>query len=315
VLSPVWPGRNGSALPRVEVVLSTYRARADWLEQQLESLWAQEGVEVSLLVRDDGSGDGTVALLERLLTGRPARLLPGENVGPGRSFLLGLQAADPSAEHVAFCDQDDVWLPDKLRRAVEALRALPSPAMYSARVELVDERLRPLGLHQLHGRGHSFANALVQCAATGCTIVLDRAAADLLARESPTGTVLHDAWAYLVLTGCGTTVYDPRPVVRYRQHSANVVGVANTRRARWSGRLRRQVRSGHERVHTLQDRALARHYAHDLRPTSRRLLQRHLAAADGGVLRRIAWGLCGLPHRQDAASDAVYRVLFALGRV
>lgn len=301
--------------PRVEVVLSTYLARQDWLVEQLDSLWAQEGVEVSVLVRDDGSPDDTADRVQRLVRGRPARVVRGYNVGPGRSFLEGLREADPSVPYVAWCDQDDVWLPGKLRRAVDALEGLPSPALYSARVELVDRQLGRLGLHQLHGRGHSFANALVQCAATGCTTVLDRGAVDLLARERPQGTVLHDAWAYLVLTGCGAALYDPEPVVRYRQHDSNVVGVASTWWGRWSGRLSRQLMTGHERPHTTQDRELARLYDADLRPEARSLLHRHLEAADGGLLRRARWALTGAPHRQDRASDLVYRLLFALGRV
>jgi glycosyltransferase involved in cell wall biosynthesis len=300
---------------RVEVVLSTFRARQDWLVAQLDSLWAQKGVEVSVLVRDDGSPDDTADRVEQLVRGRLARVVRGPNVGPGRSFLEGLREADPGVPYVAWCDQDDVWLPDKLRRAVDALQGLRSPALYSARVELVNEQLRHLGLHQLHGRGPSFANALVQCAATGCTTVLNRGAVDLLVREHPEGTVLHDAWAYLVLTGCGTAVYDREPVVRYRQHDNNVVGVASTGWGRWSGRLGRQLRLGHERPHTTQDRELARLYDADLRPEARRLLHRHLQAADGGPLRRAAWALAGPPHRQDLASDLVYRVLFALGRV
>jgi glycosyltransferase involved in cell wall biosynthesis len=302
-------------LPRVEVVLSTYAANQDWLEQQLASLWAQEGVSLSLVVRDDGSPDDTADRAERLLEGRPARLMRGQNTGPGASFLLGLRAVDPSADYVAFCDQDDVWVPGKLRRAVDTLRGLPSPALYSARVELVDSQLRHLGLHQLHARGHSFANALVQSAATGCTVVLDRPAVELLNRESPRNVVLHDAWAYLVMTGCGSSYYDAEPVVRYRQHGGNAVGVADTWRGRWWGRLRRQVTSGHERVHTAQDRELARLYADDLRPDARQLLEHHLAAADGGLLHRALWAITGPPHRQDLASDLVYRLLFAIGRV
>ena len=296
-------------------MLSTYLARQDWLEQQLDSVWEQVGVDVSLLVRDDGSPDDTADRVARLIAGRPARLVRGENVGPGRSFLLALREADRGADYFAFCDQDDVWLPGKLQRAVNALQELPPPALYSARVEIVDEQLRHLGLHQLNRRGHSFANALVQCSATGCTIVLDRAAAELLAREFPKDHVLHDAWAYLVLTGCGNTVYDPELVVRYRQHASNVVGVAATGWGRWTGRLRRQLATGHQRVHTLQDRALARYYLQDLRPEARAMLERHLEAADGGILRRAAWGARGAPHRQDLPSDLVYRVLFALGRV
>jgi glycosyltransferase involved in cell wall biosynthesis len=317
VAAPPAPSRlDGSvALPRVEVILSTYAARQEWLEQQLDSIWGQTGVDISLLVRDDGSPDDTADRVESLLRGRPARLVRGENVGPTRSFLLGLRDVAGIADYAAFCDQDDVWRHDKLARAVDALRELPSPAMYSARVELVDEQLSSLGLHPLHARGHSFANALVQSAATGCTIVLDRSAADLLAREDPVDAMMHDTWAYLVVTGCGTSWYDPEPVVRYRQHGRNVIGVASTGAERWRGRWRRHLAEGHRRAHTLQDRELSRLYGRDLRPEAAQLLARHLAAADAGFLRRLAWALRSAPHRQDPLSDLVYRLLFAVGRV
>lgn len=302
-------------LPRVEVVLSTYAARQDWLEEQLASVWAQQGVDVTVLVRDDGSPDDTADRVQALLDSRPGRLVRGDNLGPGRSFLAALRLSDPAAPYVAFCDQDDVWLPGKLRRAVTVLEHLPGPALYSARVELVDEQLRHLGLHQLHGRGHSFANALVQCAATGCTTVLDRAAVDLLNREEPAGVVLHDAWAYLVVSGVGTTYYDPEPVVRYRQHAANVVGVSSTVTGRWLGRLQRQLRSGSQRVHTRQDEELHRLYGRDLAPAAARLLDVHLAAAHGPVHTRLRHSAAGTPHRQDVASDLAYRCLFFAKRV
>lgn len=295
--------------------MSTYVARQEWLEQQLESLWGQTGVQVSVLVRDDGSPDDTADRVQALLRGHPARLVRGPNVGPGCSFLRALRAADPAADYVALCDQDDVWVLDKLERAVAALSALPSPAMYSARVELVDEELRPLGLHQLYRRGHSFANALVQSAATGCTIVLDRPAIELVSQVQPRVPVMHDAWLYLVMTGCGTSYYDPEPVVRYRQHGGNVIGVATTPWRRWTGRLRRQLATGHRRVHTEQDRELAQLHFQDLTGEARSLLFRHLEAAGGSWWQRVRWAVVGPPHRQDVLSDLIYRVLFALGRV
>lgn len=301
-------------LPKVDVVLSTYAARHDWLEQQLASVWAQQGVDVTVTVRDDGSPDDTADRVALLLAGRPAQLVRGPNVGPAHSFLLGLREAN-EGDYVAFCDQDDVWLPHKLRRAVDALSQGPSCVLYSANVELVDDRLNSLGNHPVHRRGHSFANALVQNAATGCTIVLDRPAANLLQRALPRKPVMHDAWAYLVVSGCGRAVYDPEPVVRYRQHGANVVGAASTGWARWRGRVLRQAKAGTERVHTVQDRELAELYGEDLSAGALALLTRHLRAADGGPLRRLAWALSGPAHRQDIPSDFVYRLLFALGRV
>lgn len=295
--------------------MSTYAAEQGWLEEQLASVWTQVGVDVSVLVRDDGSPDDTADRVAALLRGRPGRLLRGANVGPAQSFLLALRNADPSAPYSALCDQDDVWAADKLQRAVAVLADLPSPAMYSARVVLVDEQLRSRGLHPLHRRGHSFANALVQNAATGCTIVLDRAAVRLVSGVDPRAVVMHDAWLYLVLTGCGTSYYDKQPVVCYRQHDANVVGVAATPWRRWVGRLRRQLRTGHERVHTRQARELRRLLYDDLTEDARALLLRHLQAADAGWSQRLRWAATGPPHRQDVLSDLVYRVLFVIGRV
>lgn len=295
--------------------MSTYAARQDWLEEQLDSVWGQTGVDVTLLVRDDGSPDDTADRVQALMRNRPGRVLRGTNLGPGLSFLAALRAADGSSPYIAFCDQDDVWVSDKLSRAVAQLSAVTSPAMYSARVALVDEQLRPLGLHQLPRRGHSFGNALVQCAATGCTIVLDRPAASLVSRVQPRHIVMHDAWIYLVLTGCGTSIYDVEPVVCYRQHGQNVVGVAASPLGRWWGRMSRQLMTGHRRVHTRQDQELARLHADDLTPSTRSLLAQHLRAADGRWPQRTWWALRGTPHRQDLLSDLVYRALFAMGRV
>ena len=134
---------------------------------------------------------------------------------------------------------------------VSALAAFDGPTLYCSAVNLVGEDLKFIRVHRRCVRRPSFENALVENIATGCTIVLNRPAIDLLASRVPKDFLMHDAWSYLVVAGCGYIVYDPRPQVLYRLHGSNTVGVGQTHWA-WSGRISRQVTEGHQRVLTRQ---------------------------------------------------------------
>ena len=126
----------------VEVLLSTFRS-GPYLSQQLDSVWSQDYPDVALVVRDDGSDDGTAIHVERCLAGRTrARFIAGDHTGAGKSFLALLREVSPATVYAAFCDQDDVWLPGKLSAAVKVLQGQQGPAFYCSAVELVDARTR-----------------------------------------------------------------------------------------------------------------------------------------------------------------------------
>ncbi len=143
------------------------------------------------------------------------------------AFFRLLELSSDDADLWSFADQDDVWAPEKVERGVTALAGLEDqPALYCARVLVVDDALRPLYPHELPHRGPSFANGLVQNIALGCTIMINRRARQVLLDGGwPRDCVMHDAWMYLVVAGTGTVVYDDRPVVHYRQHGRNTVGM------------------------------------------------------------------------------------------
>ena len=213
----------------VEVLLSTFNA-GGFLSQQLESVWAQDYPDVSVVVRDDGSADGTVEQIEGHLSGRTnARFIVGEHLGAGRSFLALLSAIGPEARYAAFCDQDDVWLPEKLARGIAALRSVPAsrPALYCARRILVDSQLRRTGEPGPLRHKPGFPSALTQNVAPGCTMILNRAAADLILATEPPDTVWHDWWCYVAVAAAGgAIIVDPAATVLYRQHGANCTGEA-----------------------------------------------------------------------------------------
>jgi glycosyltransferase involved in cell wall biosynthesis len=299
---------------KVEVLLSTFNGKK-YLPELLESVWAQDYEDVALSVRDDGSTDGTQALMGTLLADWPqASFTGGPNLGAGASFLTLLGSVSPTTRYAAFCDQDDVWLPGKLSAAVSTLGAFRGPALYCAAVRLVEEDLSEIRVHRRCVRGPSFENALVENIATGCTIVLNRAAIDLLTSRSPKDFLMHDAWCYLVVAGCGYVVYDPKPRVLYRLHRSNAIGVGHTLWAEWSRRVWRQVTAGHQRVLTRQAEELRRLYGPELSPSAARSLHQFLEA-QAHVAQRLKYALVGAAHRQRPLDDAIYRSLYAAHRV
>lgn len=230
------------------VVLLAVWNGARFLSAQLKSLDEQTGVAPpALLWRDDGSTDDSCSIMDawaRTSASEVRRIQdPQGRIGSTRSFLALLAAAPDDATYFAFCDQDDVWLPDKCARAATALRAVPMtrPAIYCTTQLVVDHALNPIGLSPVPARPPGFNNALVQNIVTGCTAVLNPAARRLLlAAPPPPERQWHDWWAYLLVTAAGGQVLvDPTPAVLYRQHSANSVGAETRLAARMVRALKR----------------------------------------------------------------------------
>jgi glycosyltransferase involved in cell wall biosynthesis len=298
----------------VEVMLSTYNGEK-YVTELLESVRAQQYPHVRLSVRDDGSSDGTVHLLEQLLRGKSHdRLSVGTNIGAAQSFMTLLREVSPDANYAAFCDQDDVWLPEKLSSAVDTVQGVEGPGLYCCAVRLVSESLSEIKVHRPCVRGPSFENALVENIATGCTIVLNRAAIELLASRAPRTLLMHDAWCYLVVAGCGSVVYDPHPHVLYRLHASNAIGVGRTLWAEWSGRAARQLREGRERVLTRQAEELRRLYGPQLPTATSRCLEEFLGA-ESALPLRLRYAARGSAHRQRPLDDLIFRTLYALHRI
>lgn len=236
-------------MPEVAILLSTYNGER-FLTEQLDSFARQTHSGWKVWASDDGSRDGTRALLAEYQDKWPAGRLAVLD-GPARGFVANFLTMtchpDIQADYYAFSDQDDIWHADKLERALQWLGSVPndSAALYCSRSVLVDANNHEIGVSPMCGKP-SFANALVQNIAGGNTMVFNRAARALLQQA---GTELplayHDWWAYLAVSGCGGQVlFDPVPSLRYRQHGANLVGMQTG----WAARLKylRSLLSGHE---------------------------------------------------------------------
>lgn len=215
------------------------RNGGDYLEEQLQSMHEQTHQNWSLVASDDGSSDRSVEIIShfasRSMSSVDVRQGPG--VGFSENFMSLARSEEFTADCFAFSDQDDIWYPDKLERAVNWLGSISPevPAVYCSRAELIDRNGSHIGFSPLFKKPPSFQHALVQNIASGNTMVFNNSAKRLFEMTPRLKISSHDWWGYQIVTGAGGVVfYDPRPTIKYRQHGSNTVGLETTLRSRWS---------------------------------------------------------------------------------
>lgn len=288
----------------VAILLCT-RNGSRFIEQQLQSLAAQTHADWSLHVSDDGSTDDTVKRIQDFGATQPLRKITfrdgprklaqasGAPIDPRQpatvNFLTTVSDVTIAGDYFAYCDQDDVWHPDKLERAITWLSTIDParPALFCSRTRLMDETGTQLGMSPLFAAPPGFRNALAQSIAGGNTMVINRAARDLIAAAGCTDVVAHDWWTYILVSGVGGDVrYDARPTIDYRQHTANLVG-ANQDLNAILRRLKMVHDGGFRQWMDLNLGALERCDAL-LSPENRKVVEHLRKARTGGVIERIA---------------------------
>ena len=202
-----------------------------FLQDQLDSLLAQTHENWVLSISDDGSTDGSNAVLKAFQTRYPNKttLVDGPKQGLTCNLFSLLRDLPADADFVAFCDQDDIWHTDRLTRAIASLGTPEIPSLYCSRTNLIDAGGRFLRTSPPRPRAPSFQNALVQNIASGNTMILNRAAAQLLQDhlEVAQSVPYPDLWTYQMISGAGgRVIHDREPSLEYRQHRDNVVGAA-----------------------------------------------------------------------------------------
>jgi glycosyltransferase involved in cell wall biosynthesis len=224
---------------QIAILMATYNGAA-YLEEQLNSIEKQTYIQWSVLASDDGSSDQTKAMIDAFASkvGKgKVQQVTGPQKGFASNFLSMVCHPNLQADAYAYCDQDDIWLDDKLARAARFLAGVPSnvPALYCSRTQYVDQENHSLDLSLPYSRPAVFANALVQNIASGNTMVFNDAARKFLIQAGPQVDIdLHDWWTYILVTGMGGQVlFDHAPTVRYRQHPNNLWGMNTSLKSQW----------------------------------------------------------------------------------
>lgn len=303
-----------AATPRstaVEVLLSTHNGE-HYIAAQLASILSQSHSDLRVVIRDDGSTDGTVPLVQAMAAeDSRVRLVPGPRLGWAGSFMA-LLASSGDARWFAFSDQDDIWLPDKLARAVAALAPLDDdrPALYGSAMLFVGRDLRWLAQSR-SPRRISFENALVQNVVAGCTMLFNRAArARCLERVPP--PAVHDWWLYLVTTAFGTVIFDDAVTVLRRVHAANATAVPLP--GHWLRRVVTHLKLPPDRRPSKFIRDFYDTYGDRLDSEKRAMVEELLSLHDKSWLSRARYARRSPVYRQSAIDDGILRVLLTLGR-
>lgn len=218
----------------VRILLATCNG-APHLAEQLDSYLVQDHADWALWVSDDHSTDGTWEILEGFAArhpGREIRLMRGPGRGAAANFLHLLTHPDLPPGPVTLSDQDDVWLPHRISRALAAVSEGDGPVLYGSTTIETAPDLTPLPRQKGPLPPPSFANALVQNIVAGNTATLNAAALAALRRGGAAEVPYHDWWLYLRLSGVGArVVIDNDPLLLYRQHPGAVIGAHTGLRA------------------------------------------------------------------------------------
>lgn len=305
----------------ISVALCTYQG-ARFLEAQLESLAAQTLLPAELVVCDDRSTDGTLALLDAFARRAPFPVRIEENparLGTARNFgkAIGLCRGDL----IATCDQDDVWLPEKLSLCAEAFARDDRLGLVFTDAEIVDEELRPMGyrlwdaIHfgaadrrRVRG-GRALDVLLRQWLVTGATLVFRSRFRPVILPVPECW--IHDGWIALLVAAMAPVGMVERPTVRYRQHPGQQIGARRFTLGELYALARSlgpsHFRTSHERFRLVRERlgALADRGVDpaDLALLDRKVehQSRHLAIAESpSRAHRIRWSLDELVHGRYA---------------
>ena len=229
-------------MSRVTILLAAYKGNA-YVGEMIDSILAQDCDNWELVLSDDGGF--TEELLADYAARYPDRIRhhrSGLRFGSAQKHFLHLMKECRNAEYLMFCDQDDVWHPDKVRKTLAAMQAAEREARAESREEntppvlvhtdlrVVDGELRPLDESFMHysrldGRRLAFNELLIQNVVTGCTLMINRPLTALaLEGAEEEKMLMHDWWIALCAAAFGRSVFLPEATIDYRQHGGNVVG-------------------------------------------------------------------------------------------
>lgn len=216
-------------MERVGILMSTYNGEL-FLEEQIDSILNQQGVEIDLFIRDDGSTDRTRFLLERYAEiDKRIHLFYGENIGVGNSFMDLLYQVPNQYDYYGFSDQDDIWDRNKIKSAVNALME-SGCSLYASNQECIDKDGNTLYMRYSEDKKMNLTPISIMCKNTiaGCTFVFNKELFSLLKSRRPSALLLqsriHDVWVAMSAAVTGSIFYDRSSFIKYRQHENNVVG-------------------------------------------------------------------------------------------
>lgn len=226
--------KNSNPIVTIDILLSTYNGHP-YLKELLDSMFNQTFKDWRLIVRDDGSSDGTCEIILNYCKQFPDKITFVNNnethIGACQSFAQLLEYS--TAKYIMFCDQDDVWLPTKIVMTLNRMCEIESlhkglPILVHTDLKVVDKDLRVISdsfwkFQHINPDLKKINNLLIMNNVTGCTMMINKEL-KMLSMSIPEGSVMHDWWIALVASVFGITDHINSATILYRQHGRNDTG-------------------------------------------------------------------------------------------
>lgn len=297
----------------IAILISTYNGEK-YICKQLDSIFEQTYKQFHIYIRDDGSVDSTVSVINDYIRNNSLEdkitVVSGRNIGFCKSFRKLLEMSKDE-DYWAFCDQDDFWLPNKLEFALEMLNDLSDekPVMYFACFDYVDECLNFRKTYNPHYELYTFEKSLTSSICYGFTCVINGNLREKLLRCDWGKIQSHDWFASMISMAFGQLIYDPRIVALHRLH------VSNDSPNSIKDKIKRgYTLFGQESFYTLNVREFYRIYSGELSQKQQKFVKRFLNYRYDipNMLFKVFY-----PHRwnDDLLVEIVIRLLMLIGKI
>lgn len=225
---------NGNT--KLAILIATYNGEK-YLEEQIQSILDQSYSDWSIFIHDDGSTDNTNTIIDLYVDKYPTRIfrVKGKSCGCARNNFFFL-TENVEAEYYMYCDQDDIWLPDKIQKTYNRMKKIEDksiPTLVYTELSVVDNNMemiaeRMSSYQNLDCNNNKLNRLLIQNVVTGCTMMINRSLRDIMIRYKDVQNIrMHDWWAALIASAVGKISYIDEPTILYRQHLGNSVGAQN----------------------------------------------------------------------------------------
>lgn len=297
---------------KVAIVMSTYNGEK-YVAEQIESLLNQTYKNIDIYIRDDGSKDKTIEILEKYSKDGKIKLSTGKNLGFINSFYFILNEAK-DYDYYAFCDQDDVWNEDKIEIAVKAMEdSNPQiPTMYFSSYDFFDENMNFKGKGPIFEKGPSFRNSLVDCISLGISILINNKAKKKILATGIENTCGHDWWAYIVCSAVGEVIYDKNATVKYRRTGENVSPGGNNFIKLQVYRIKKLLFNDYFKNIRLQFYQIKKYFYDELTKEKREILDLFTERNFKNYIKKIFYPKM---FRQNIIDEILLRLMFVLGKI
>lgn len=241
---------NNTENIKILVLMSAYNGEK-YIEEQIKSIFNQKGnFDIHLSIRDDGSKDNTISIIEKLIKKYDnIELIIGRNIGCNSSYFELFKHASTKKNYYyyyALSDQDDIWLESKLLTGINRIlkESIDGPILYGSPSYLVKDDLVPYGTTQYKNKEISIYNTIIQNIVPGHSQIFNRQLLELLIIKVDINNVyVYDSWITNVATVFGTVLFENKPNTLYRMHNENVVGYGNSK-FNWINERIKRIQNG-----------------------------------------------------------------------